>query len=67
MLLYFPGVNYFIRKMANMSKPTSDISVEDGKITISLNAGFMKKHDVFKLGEEYETEFQGQKVKVCSC
>jgi len=53
--------------MANMSKPTSDISVEDGKITISLNAGFMKKHDVFKLGEEYETEFQGQKVKVCSC
>ena len=32
--------------MANMSKPTSDISVEDGKITISLNAGFMKKHDV---------------------
>ncbi|XP_052261248.1 fatty acid-binding protein homolog 7-like [Dreissena polymorpha] len=59
------GVNYLIRKMASRSKPTSDITVDlqDETITITLNSTFMKKMSSFRLNEEYEEDFQGNKTK----
>ncbi|XP_052802542.1 myelin P2 protein-like [Mya arenaria] len=57
------GVNIVVRKMASLAKPSSTLSVEDDVITITLNAGFMTKCDKFKLEEEYDTDFQGDKAK----
>ncbi|WAR01255.1 FABP9-like protein [Mya arenaria] len=59
------GVNFFIRKMAGLARPTSDIVVDldDETITITLNSKFMKKCSSFKLDTEFEDEFQGQKTK----
>lgn len=57
------GVNFIIRKMASMARPVSDITVDGETITITMNAGFMVKQDKFKLGEEIETDHQGNKSK----
>lgn len=54
--------------MASRSKPTSDITVDlqDETITITLNSAFMKKISSFRLNDEYEEDFQGNKTKVYS-
>ncbi|KAL4224441.1 Fatty acid-binding protein [Mactra antiquata] len=57
------GANFVVRKMASLAKPSSEIKVDGEQITISLNAGFMVKQDIFKLGEEIPTEFMGSKSK----
>ena len=63
----FPGVNIVVRKMASLAKPSSTVTVENDVITVTLNAGFMTKSDKFKLGEEFDTDFQGKKAKVTYC
>lgn len=69
MMLFLLGVNFLVRKMASMAKPTSDIKVDldDQTITVTMNAGFMVKQDSYRLGEEFESDHQGSKSKVSIC
>lgn len=59
------GVNFFVRKMASMARPASEVKVdlEAQTITVAMNAGFMVKQDTYKLGEEFESDHQGSKSK----
>ncbi|XP_045172505.2 fatty acid-binding protein, adipocyte-like [Mercenaria mercenaria] len=59
------GVNFFIRKMASMAKPVSTVKVdiEEEKIAVAMNAGFMVKADTYKLGEEFKSEHPDKKSK----
>nr|XP_011426735.2 sodium/calcium exchanger regulatory protein 1 [Crassostrea gigas] len=57
------GVNFFVRKMAGMASPVSEISVkEDDKVHISMVTSFMTQEDCFKLGEEFEKDMRGNKM-----
>ncbi|XP_062573992.1 fatty acid-binding protein 9-like [Saccostrea cucullata] len=59
------GVNVFVRKMAGLSKPVSEISVKDGdRVHISMVDHFMAQEDCFKLGEEFEKDMCGSKIVV---
>ncbi|OWF39776.1 fatty acid-binding protein 9-like [Mizuhopecten yessoensis] len=57
------GVNFFIRKMAALAKPTTVISVEDETITIEQKTGIRDKVDTFKLNEKIEKEMEGTKME----
>lgn len=52
--------------MASLAKPTSSVKIDldEERITVVMNAGFMVKADTYKLGEEFETDHQGSKSKV---
>ncbi|XP_078335918.1 sodium/calcium exchanger regulatory protein 1-like [Crassostrea virginica] len=57
------GVNFFVRKMAGMASPVSEISVKEGdKVHISMVTSFMTQEDCFSLGEEFEKDMRGNKM-----
>ncbi|XP_033748430.1 fatty acid-binding protein 9-like [Pecten maximus] len=57
------GVNFLIRKMAALAKPTTIISVDEETITIEQKTGIRDKVENFKLNEEFEKEMEGTKMK----
>nr|XP_022342880.1 fatty acid-binding protein, adipocyte-like [Crassostrea virginica] len=57
------GVNFFVRKMAGMASPVSEISVKEGdKVHITLVTSFMTQEDCFSLGEEFDKDMRGNKM-----
>lgn len=59
------GVNFFVRKMAGMASPVSEISVKEGdKVHITLVTSFMTQEDCFSLGEEFDKDMRGNKMVV---
>ena len=61
----FLGVGLVMRKMANMAKPTIEISVDGDNWTIKTITTIKTTEITFKLNEEFnETTADGRKVKV---
>ncbi|XP_069135990.1 LOW QUALITY PROTEIN: sodium/calcium exchanger regulatory protein 1-like [Argopecten irradians] len=58
------GVNMLLRKMASLGKPTMTISVEGEIITVALDIAVRKEQDSFKLDEPFETQREGEKLKM---
>ncbi|KAJ8312412.1 hypothetical protein KUTeg_009785 [Tegillarca granosa] len=58
------GVNFALRKIASLAKPVMDITIEEGdKVKIAMHIGIKDQIDMFKFGEEYEKEMDGNKLK----
>uniref|UniRef100_A0A8C4EBW9 Cellular retinoic acid-binding protein 1 n=2 Tax=Dicentrarchus labrax TaxID=13489 RepID=A0A8C4EBW9_DICLA len=58
------GVGYATRKIGNMTKPTTIISVEGDKVTVKTQSTIKNTELSFKLGEEFdETTADDRKVK----
>lgn len=59
------GVGFATRKVGNMTKPTTIISVEGDQVTLKTQSTFKNTEVSFKLGEEFdETTADDRKVKV---
>lgn len=59
------GVGFATRKVGNMTKPTSIISVDGDQVTLKTQSTFKNTELTFKLGEEFdETTADDRKVKV---
>ncbi|KAL5015929.1 hypothetical protein ScPMuIL_005518 [Solemya velum] len=58
------GVNFFLRKLAARGTPVQTITVDEDKIGIATATAFHTQSDAFKLGQEFEEERQGMKMKV---
>lgn len=58
-------MGFATRKVGNMTKPTSIISVEGDQVTLKTQSTFKNTELTFKLGEEFdETTADDRKVKV---
>lgn len=66
MIVFFStGVNYAVRKMGTMTKPTTIISLDGDKVTVKTMSTFKNTELSFNLGEEFdETTADDRKVKV---
>ncbi|MED6246708.1 Fatty acid-binding protein, heart [Ataeniobius toweri] len=59
------GVGFATRKVGNLTKPTTIISVDGDKVTVKTQTTIKNKELSFKLGEEFdETTADDRKVKV---
>ena len=65
-LFLFPtGVGFATRKVGNLTKPTTIISVDGDKVTVKTQSTIKNTELTFKLGEEFdETTADDRKVKV---
>ncbi|XP_049606750.1 fatty acid-binding protein, heart [Syngnathus scovelli] len=58
------GVSYPVRKLGNMTKPTTIIEVEGDKVTVKTRSSVKNTELSFKLGEEFdETTADSRNVK----
>ncbi|XP_073318958.1 fatty acid-binding protein, heart [Pagrus major] len=58
------GVNFAVRKMGALTKPTTLISVEGDTVTVKTQSSLKNTEISFKLGEEFdETTADDRKVK----
>ncbi|XP_029427575.1 fatty acid-binding protein, heart [Rhinatrema bivittatum] len=58
------GVSFTVRQVANLTKPTTTISMEGDTITMKTQSTFKNTEISFKLGEEFaETTADDRKVK----
>ncbi|XP_019729732.1 fatty acid-binding protein, heart [Hippocampus comes] len=58
------GVGFAIRKVGNLTKPTTIISMEGDTVTVKTQSNIKNTELSFKLGEEFdETTADGRKVK----
>ncbi|XP_060914796.1 fatty acid-binding protein, heart [Labrus mixtus] len=58
------GVGFATRKIGNMTKPTTIISVDGGTVTVKTQSAVKNTELSFKLGEEFdETTADDRKVK----
>ncbi|XP_030003181.1 fatty acid-binding protein, heart [Sphaeramia orbicularis] len=58
------GVGFATRKIGNMTKPTTIISLDDDKVTVRTESSIKTTELSFKLGEEFdETTADDRKVK----
>ncbi|XP_017279186.1 fatty acid-binding protein, heart [Kryptolebias marmoratus] len=58
------GVGFATRKVGNMTKPTTIISVDGDKVTLKTQSSFKSTEMNFKLGEEFdEVTADDRKVK----
>ncbi|XP_035537236.1 fatty acid-binding protein, heart [Morone saxatilis] len=64
LFFFFTGVGYATRKIGNMTKPTTIISVEGDKVTVKTQSTIKNTELSFTLGEEFdETTADDRKVK----
>lgn len=65
MCLFCAGVGFATRKVGNLTKPTTIISVDGDKVTVKTQSTIKNTELNFKLGEEFdETTADDRKVKV---
>lgn len=65
MSLVCTGVGFATRKVGNLTKPTTIISVDGDKVTVKTQSTIKNTELSFKLGEEFdETTADDRKVKV---
>ncbi|XP_008329835.1 fatty acid-binding protein, heart [Cynoglossus semilaevis] len=58
------GVGFPTRKLGNMTKPTTIISVDGGVVTLKTQSAIKNTEISYKIGEEFdETTADGRKVK----
>ncbi len=65
MSLFSAGVGFATRKVGNMTKPTTIISVDGDRVTVKTQSTIKNTEVSFKLGEEFdETTADDRKTKV---
>lgn len=64
-LFFCSGVGFATRKIGNMTKPTTIISVEGDTVTVKTQSSIKNTELSFKIGEDFdETTADDRKVKV---
>lgn len=63
-IVRFSGMPYIARKMACSSRPSLEISKNEDEWTFTISSLFRTTISKFKLGEDYEEDMPGGKLKV---
>lgn len=62
--VFSPGMPYIARKMACTTRPSLEIAKNEDNWTVTISTFIRTSVSKFKLGEEYEEEMPGGKLKV---